>query len=128
MLGSLALALALAACGSSTSSPSSSAPLQIVDVTVGTGATAVAGDTLTVAYVGTFTNGQVFDSSSSFAFRLGVGQVIAGWDQGIVGMKVGGKRKLTIPPNLAYGSSGAGPIPPNSTLVFDVDLIAIAGK
>jgi FKBP-type peptidyl-prolyl cis-trans isomerase len=99
---------------------------------VGTGATAVSGDTVTVHYIGTFTNGTKFDSSydlnQPFTFRLGAGQVIAGFDQGVTGMRVGGKRRLTIPPSLAYGSQGQGSIPPNTTLVFEVDLLSIAGK
>jgi FKBP-type peptidyl-prolyl cis-trans isomerase len=102
------------------------------DLVVGTGATAVAGDTVTVNYVGTFTDGTVFDSSyvrgQPFTFQVGVGQVIAGFDQGVLGMKVGGKRRLTIPPSLAYGSQGSGSIPPNATLKFDVDLVSIQGK
>jgi FKBP-type peptidyl-prolyl cis-trans isomerase len=128
--------LALAACGGGSDSPSAPAggtgTLVVEDLVAGTGATAAAGDTVSVHYVGTFTNGTVFDSSYSrnqpFAFRVGAGQVIAGWDQGVPGMKVGGKRRLTIPPSLAYGSTGAGPIPPNSTLVFEIDLLSIAGK
>ena len=128
-LGCLALGLALAACGSSSSSPSGVTALQVVDLTVGGGATAAAGDTLTVAYVGSLTNGRTFDSSTGYTFRLGVGAVIPGWDQGLVGMRVGGKRRLTIPPDLAYGSTGAGNvIPPNATLIFEVDLLSIAGK
>ena len=90
------------------------------------------GDTVSVHYVGTLTNGTVFDSSYSrnqpFTFRVGVGQVIAGWDQGIPGMKVGGKRRLTIPPSLGYGNQAVGSIPANSTLIFDVELLSIAGK
>ena len=127
--------LTLAACGGGSDSPSApggTGTLVIEDLVAGTGATAAAGDTVSVHYVGTFTNGTVFDSSYSrnqpFAFRVGAGQVIAGWDQGVPGMKVGGKRRLTIPPSLAYGSTGAGPIPPNSTLVFEIELLSIAGK
>ncbi len=124
----------LAACGGGDTSTSGSpvvGTLQIEDLVVGTGATAVAGDTVTVNYTGSFTNGQVFDTSigkAPFTFRLGVGAVIPGFDQGVTGMKVGGKRRLTIPPNLAYGSTGQGSIPPNATLVFEVDLLSIAGK
>ena len=81
-----------------------------------------------MAYVGTLTNGTQFDAGTGFTFRLGAGSVIKGWDQGIPGMKVGGKRRLTIPPSLAYGSAGQGSIPGNSTLKFDITLLSIAGK
>ena len=129
----LSALLALAACGGdSTTGPSANGTLVIEDLVVGTGATAVAGDTVSVNYVGTLTNGQKFDASADhggpFSFRLGVGAVIPGFDHGVTGMKVGGKRRLTIPPNLAYGSTGSGPIPPNATIVFEVDLVSIAGK
>ena len=104
--------------------------LQIDDVKQGTGAEAKAGNTVTVHYVGTLTNGSKFDSSrdrgEGFTFKLGAGQVIAGWDQGVAGMKVGGMRKLTIPPELGYGARGFPPvIPPNSTLVFEVELLDV---
>lgn len=127
----LALALFLPACGST--SPSGSGSLEISDITVGTGATAVTGDFLTVHYTGSLTNGTVFDSSlaagrTPYSFRLGAGTVIAGWDQGLVGMRVGGKRRLTIPPSLAYGAQGSGSIPGNATIRFDVELLSIAGK
>jgi peptidylprolyl isomerase len=131
-VGTLALA---SACGSNNNITTPTGPTQLVieDITVGTGATAAAGDTLTVNYTGTLLDGTKFDSSldpgrTPFQFVLGAGQVIAGWDQGLVGMKVGGRRKLTIPPSLGYGSRAVGPIPPNSTLVFVVDLLSIAGK
>ena len=128
---SLAL-ISLAACGGSNTSPTGATSLEIVDLTVGTGATAVNGDTVTVNYVGTLTNGTKFDSSidrgQPFTFVLGAGKVIAGFDQGIVGMRVGGKRKLTIPPSLGYGIQPQGTIPGNSTLIFEVDLLSIAGK
>ena len=104
--------------------------LIIEDLTVGNGATATAGQSVSVHYTGWLTNGQKFDSSvdrnDPFEFRLGAGQVIPGWDQGVAGMQVVGKRKLTIPPDLAYGARGAGGvIPPNATLVFEVELLGI---
>ncbi|MCW2743418.1 MAG: peptidyl-prolyl isomerase, FKBP-type peptidyl-prolyl cis-trans isomerase FkpA [Blastococcus sp.] len=104
--------------------------LQIEDLQVGTGDEATAGRPVTVHYRGTLTNGTKFDASydrgEPFTFHLGAGQVIKGWDQGVAGMKVGGKRKLTIPPALGYGARGAGNvIPPNSTLVFEVELLKV---
>jgi len=104
--------------------------LQIENVREGTGAEAVAGKTVSVHYVGTLTNGSKFDSSrdrgAPFNFRLGAGEVIKGWDQGVAGMKVGGLRKLTIPSHLAYGDRGFSPvIPPRSTLVFEVELLEV---
>ena len=104
--------------------------LQYWDITVGTGATAATGKTVKVHYTGWLTNGKKFDSSidrgEPFAFSLGAGQVIKGWDEGVAGMKVGGKRQLKIPPELGYGARGAGnAIPPNSTLIFDVELLDV---
>ena len=104
--------------------------LIIEDLVAGNGATATAGMQVTVHYTGWLTDGRKFDSSvdrsDPFQFRLGAGQVIPGWDQGVAGMQIGGKRKLTIPPELAYGSRGAGGvIPPNATLVFEVELLAV---
>jgi FKBP-type peptidyl-prolyl cis-trans isomerase len=99
------------------------------DITVGTGAPAVAGKKVTVNYTGWLTNGKQFDSSigkQPFSFSLGAGQVIKGWDDGVAGMKIGGKRQLKIPPSLGYGSQGAGGvIPPNATLIFDVELLGV---
>ncbi|MFT3708867.1 MAG: FKBP-type peptidyl-prolyl cis-trans isomerase [Archangium sp.] len=105
-------------------------PLQIEDLQVGTGPEAKAGHEVAVHYTGTLTNGSKFDSSrdrgTPFEFELGAGMVIKGWDQGVAGMKVGGRRKLTIPPELGYGAGGYPPvIPPNSTLIFDVELISV---
>lgn len=114
--------------------PDPNAKLEIKDLVVGKGAEAKSGDTVKVHYVGTLTNGEEFDASKKhgtepFTFELGKGRVIKGWDEGVVGMKVGGKRKLTIPPHLGYGARGAGPkIPPNSTLVFEVELIEVVKK
>ncbi|MBN3857982.1 MULTISPECIES: FKBP-type peptidyl-prolyl cis-trans isomerase [unclassified Paraburkholderia] len=104
--------------------------LKYEDLTEGTGAEAKAGQTVSVHYTGWLTDGQKFDSSKDrndpFAFVLGGGMVIKGWDEGVQGMKVGGVRKLTIPPQLGYGVRGAGGvIPPNATLVFEVELLDV---
>ncbi len=105
--------------------------LQIQDLKVGTGSEAKAGDTITVNYIGSLENGTVFDASAKHGgpatFQIGVGQLIKGWDIGIPGMKIGGKRKLIVPPSLGYGSRdvGNGAIPPNSTLTFEVELLAV---
>jgi len=105
--------------------------LRITDLVVGNGAEAIAGQTVAVNYRGTLANGTEFDSSygrGPFSFPLGGGRVIQGWDEGVAGMKVGGKRKLVIPPDLAYGDRGAGGvIPPNATLTFEVELLRIGG-
>jgi FKBP-type peptidyl-prolyl cis-trans isomerase len=128
----------IAGCGSSSSpsTPSTSVgTFTQTDLVVGTGAEATAGKSITVNYTGwlydtskTDGKGTQFDSSigrAPFPLVLGAGQVIKGWDQGIVGMKVGGSRRLIIPPELAYGASGSGPIPPNATLVFDISLLTV---
>ncbi len=107
------------------------ADLKIDEIVVGTGASPTKGKTVIVHYTGWLLNGKKFDSSvdrgKPFEFRIGVGQVIQGWDQGVMSMKIGGKRRLTIPPQLAYGSRnvGDGLIPPNSTLIFEVELLGV---
>ena len=98
------------------------------DTEIGTGQEALPGRQVTVNYTGKFTSGKVFDTSvgrGPFTFLLGAGQVIQGWDKGVVGMKVGGKRILTIPPEYAYGANDYGPIPGNSTLIFEVELLGV---
>ena len=105
--------------------------LGIEDINIGEGTAATAGKRVTVHYTGWLTNGTKFDSSKDrndpFVFSLGQGQVIRGWDEGVQGMKVGGKRKLTIPPTLGYGTRGAGgAIPPNATLIFEVELLGVS--
>ncbi len=146
-LASLFVLLAgFAACSGNDVAPSNTATadtglssittLQSTDIVVGTGTTATAGRPISVHYTGWLykasaaeNKGTKFDSSvdrgSPFSFTLGVGQVIAGWDQGVVGMKAGGQRRLIIPPSLGYGAGGSGPIPGNATLVFDVQLLAV---
>ena len=123
-------AMALAGCGSDT--PTEPSYFRAEDIVVGEGTAAAAGDLLTVHYIGSFQTGQVFQSSyelgQPFTFRLGTRAVIQGWDQGLVGMRVGGKRRLTIPPSLGYGDQPQQGIPANSTLIFEVELITNAGR
>jgi len=133
----LAVLLSAAACGGSEQSTAPTptpptAPFSATDLREGTGTAASQGRTVTVSYTGWLfdpsrpeSKGTQFDSQGSFTFQLGVGRVIPGWEQGIPGMKVGGQRRLTIPPNLGYGSQMVGSIPPNSTLVFDVMLLNV---
>ncbi|HET7618610.1 MAG TPA: FKBP-type peptidyl-prolyl cis-trans isomerase [Vicinamibacterales bacterium] len=135
---SLAVLILIGGCGGNgtpttpTGPDQSNVPYSQTDLQVGTGAEAVAGKTIVVAYIGWLYNesgqdhkGTQFDSNAAGTFQIGVGSVIKGWDKGIPGMKVGGIRRLVIPPDLAYGSAGKGPIPPNAALVFDVQLLAV---
>ena len=126
----------VAACGgddNNPTGPTTSGPTYSqTDLVVGTGTAAVSGNQVTVGYSGWLYDasrpdgkGSAFDSNSAFSFRLGTGAVIRGWDLGVPGMRVGGVRRLVIPPDLAYGSRGQGPIPPNATLVFDIALGAV---
>jgi FKBP-type peptidyl-prolyl cis-trans isomerase FkpA len=136
VFGGLVVLLAgVAACDDAPTAPTHYAPFSQLDLSVGTGADAVSGSRLTVHYTGWLYNeleadqkGGQFDSSiggTPFEFILGAGQVISGWDRGVVGMKVGGSRRLVIPPSLAYGTARNGPIPPNATLVFDIELLNV---
>ena len=103
--------------------------LKIWEIKTGTGGRAIGGMDLTVNYTGWLANGKKFDSSADhdgpFTFRLEPGRVIKGWQEGLVGMRAGGRRRLEIPPGLAYGAAGKGEIPPNSTLIFDIELLAV---
>lgn len=123
-------AMAMAGCGSDT--PTEPSFFRAEDIVVGEGTPAAAGDLLTVHYIGSIPTGQVFENSylsgAPYTFRLGTRAVIQGWDQGMVGMRVGGKRRLTIPPDLAYGEQGRPPIPGNATLIFEIELITNAGR
>jgi hypothetical protein len=138
IIATLACALFLTACGGSDDEAAAIVPAVLgkTDLAVGTGIEAIAGDTVTVAYTGwlqdttkTDGKGTQFDqatAASPFTFALGKGTVIAGWDQGVVGMRVGGKRRLVVPPALGYGATAQGTtIPANSTLVFDIEVLAI---
>ena len=134
VLAAAMLAAGAVACGDSPTAPST-APYKQTDVRVGTGTEAIAGSLVSVNYTGWLYNaakldgkGLQFDTSvggDPFAFTLGVGQVISGWDQGVNGMKVGGLRRLVVPPSLAYGPVRYGPIPPDATLVFDIELMGV---
>ncbi len=132
----LVLSVLVAGCSSSPTAPSLGIPFAVTDLIVGTGDTAENGQVLTVEYTGWLyvigapdNKGTAFDSTDGaqpFVFTLGVGQVIQGWDQGLVGMQVGGERRLAIPPELGYGEDGSGNIiPPNATLLFEVLLLSI---
>jgi len=134
----LTLAMSLAGCERAKTPPASTAaaePFQKIDMVVGTGKEAVAGANAVVNYTGWLYDanaqthhGTQFDSSighGPFTFQLGAGQVIAGWDEGVKGMKVGGKRTLVIPASMGYGANGAGPIPPNANLLFEVELLDV---
>jgi FKBP-type peptidyl-prolyl cis-trans isomerase FkpA len=134
----LALAAVLVTACTSATSPTHPTTFQIIDLTVGSGAEAKSEMTLMVNYKGYLYDptkadfkGALFDENEEgfpFVFKLGVAQVIEGWDKGILGMKVGGRRRLIIPPELAYGRNGAGTsIPPNAALVFDIELLSVAG-
>ena len=127
--------MGMVGCSDSPTSPANNAPFSQLDLLAGTGADAEIGRTLSVHYTGWLFNetapsqkGAQFDSSRGgdpFNFTLGVGQVIAGWDQGFAGMRVGGVRRFIIPPSLGYGVARSGPIPPNSTLLFEVELLDV---
>jgi FKBP-type peptidyl-prolyl cis-trans isomerase FkpA len=138
VVGAAVLGLVLTACAQSQSPPgggsgggqevTTPSGLKYTDTKIGIGAEAKAGQNVSVHYTGTLTDGKKFDSSKDrgqpFVFPLGAGRVIKGWDEGVAGMKVGGVRRLTIPPQLGYGAAGAGGvIPPNATLIFEVELL-----
>jgi FKBP-type peptidyl-prolyl cis-trans isomerase FkpA len=134
----LVIALSCGDSGGGPASPSSpsaglNVPFSVTDLRVGTGAEAMNGDRLSVAYTGWLydpnvqdNKGTQFDSNNNFPFVLGAGEVIRGWDDGVAGMRVGGLRRIVIPPDLGYGSAGRGPIPPNATLLFEVELLGIS--
>ncbi len=130
LIASLLLAFLFISCESITlEDPAKYPNLKITDIKVGNGAQPTFGSTVTVHYVGTLTNGKVFDSSRErnqpFSFRIGTSEVIKGWDVGLSTMKIGGKRKLEIPPEMGYGSRAVGSIPANSTLIFEVELLNV---
>ena len=131
----VATAALIVACTDAPATPTTTPPFSQTDLVIGTGNDLLTGATATVDYTGwlydastTDHKGLQFDSSigrTPFTFTLGSGQVIKGWDQGLPGMRVGGKRRLVIPPSLAYGDTRSGPIPPNATLLFDIELLSI---
>lgn len=151
LMAALVGALALTGCNTAAQTPAATAPaetpaaeapvtetgtptadvteLKVEDITVGTGAEAKPGDTVTVHYTGWLADGTKFESSKDsgrpFEFQVGSGLVIKGWDVGVAGMKVGGVRRLTIPADMGYGAQGSGPIPPNATIVFEIELLAV---
>lgn len=136
VLALLALTTATSGCTDAPASPTTTAAFSQTDLRVGIGADAVTGGVLQVAYTGWLYDaarpdlkGLQFDSSvgrtTTFSFTLGAGQVIKGWDNGVAGMKVGGMRRLVVPPSLAYGGTRSTSIPPNATLVFDIELLAV---
>ena len=131
----IAVVTAVGGCDHTPTSPSNNAAFSQTDLRLGTGTEAIAGQLITVNYTGWYYNaanadqkGAQFDSSlgtTAFSFTLGVGDVIAGWDTGVTGMKVGGIRRLIVPPSLAYGRGRNGPIPPNATLLFEIELLSV---
>jgi FKBP-type peptidyl-prolyl cis-trans isomerase FkpA len=135
LVGALGAPLATAACSASPTTPSNSAGYSQTDLRLGTGTLAETGHLMTVNYTGWFYNsaatdhkGPEFDSSTGrgpFTFTLGGGEVISGWEQGVTGMRVGGLRRLVVPPSLGYGSLRFGPIPPNATLLFEIELLEV---
>jgi FKBP-type peptidyl-prolyl cis-trans isomerase len=131
LLTACCLLLALAGCGGDDITGPSDVTIE--EITVGTGATAALGDVVTVHYILSLENGNVLQSSYDGGtplgpFQIGVGAVIPGFEQGILGMRVGGRRRVTVPPSLAYGAAGNGPIPPNATIRFEIELVSILGK
>jgi FKBP-type peptidyl-prolyl cis-trans isomerase FkpA len=135
LVAALGAPVAAAACSQSPTTPSNNAPYTQTDLRLGTGALAESGKLLKVNYTGWFYNssatdhkGPEFDSSTGrgpFTFTLGGGEVIQGWEQGVTGMRVGGVRRLVVPPSLAYGTIRFGPIPPNATLLFEIELLEV---